>query len=388
MNHRSVHVAIPLIRVARGYSNGGIPRAVENRCKMLVDNGFRVTVVGSFDDPGEPVPCEGVRHLHVPVRRRAPQIVPALNDVLHGFAIGRALFAAHQSDPVDLVDVQEPNLAPGIFPRALRMGAVKVNSIHQSVLDGKRRFSRTRHEVVKSLNLYAARGADLNLAVSNFARSGLLAHGIAAERVRVVYNPIRFPRAIRDRSSGPNRPLRIVWIGQMIPRKRLETAVEAAKLLTDRGTGVEWVFVGDGPTRAAAEAACSSAGLSFEFTGHVSSPDRIDEIRDTCDLFVVTSEHEISPMVVAEAMAAGLPSVYSDIPPHRELAGATGLPFRLDDACDLADRIADLIDDPARRIELGREALRRANEMFDWKVLEAGLLEAYGWILRAARDTP
>jgi glycosyltransferase involved in cell wall biosynthesis len=61
-------------------------------------------------------------------------------------------------------------------------------------------------------------------------------------------------------------------------------------------------------------------------------------------------------------MAAGLPSVVSAIPAHLQLVddGVHGLTVPFDDESLIAEALLKLVDDPRRRLEMGREARQRA----------------------------
>ncbi len=60
------------------------------------------------------------------------------------------------------------------------------------------------------------------------------------------------------------------------------------------------------------------------------------------DCFVLASDHEPFGMVLLEAMAANLPIISSDCGGAPEVVGDTGLLFKLGNADELADRIAEL----------------------------------------------
>ena len=60
------------------------------------------------------------------------------------------------------------------------------------------------------------------------------------------------------------------------------------------------------------------------------------------DCFVLASDHEPFGMVLLEAMAANLPIISSDCGGAPEVVGDTGLLFKLGDADELADKIAEL----------------------------------------------
>ena len=73
-------------------------------------------------------------------------------------------------------------------------------------------------------------------------------------------------------------------------------------------------------------------------------------------------------MVNIEAWAAGRPIVSGDIPAVRTLVrpGVDGFLVPVGDAGALSDRVGELLDDPRRARELGRNGRERVVEEFDW----------------------
>jgi len=84
----------------------------------------------------------------------------------------------------------------------------------------------------------------------------------------------------------------------------------------------------------------------------------------------------------AEAMAAGLPVVASEIDAFRQLldGGAAGELFIVGDAADLARAAGHLLDDPARRAELSAAALA-AVAQYDWSVVARDVIRVYEMVM-------
>jgi len=83
------------------------------------------------------------------------------------------------------------------------------------------------------------------------------------------------------------------------------------------------------------------------------------------------------PLFLAAAMAAGLPCVATDCPPHRELIrdGETGFLCRSEH--EMIRSIATLIDDPALRGRIGGAARGEAKQRFGASSFSIKLLAAY-----------
>ena len=85
------------------------------------------------------------------------------------------------------------------------------------------------------------------------------------------------------------------------------------------------------------------------------------------DIFVLSSIAEGVPLVVAEAMATGLPVVATDVGSLRDSVfdGETGYLVATNDDAAMADRLLGLMHSPARRRAMSIAALQRAQEIFD-----------------------
>ena len=141
--------------------------------------------------------------------------------------------------------------------------------------------------------------------------------------------------------------------------------IESAPGWLGRLPQCDLLLVGEGPLRAKIERACRRLGISerVRFAGRRAD---LPEILAASDLLVLPSAWEGMPNVVLEAMAAGLPVVATDVEGVRELLGSAAhqqiVPYG--DGKTLADRIVELITNPAVAARLGAENQARACEHF------------------------
>ncbi|MBB3229013.1 glycosyltransferase involved in cell wall biosynthesis [Luteibacter sp. Sphag1AF] len=137
-----------------------------------------------------------------------------------------------------------------------------------------------------------------------------------------VHNVRLLRRAVDTRQFHPSRrdaSLRAQWgvdedtpvvlyVGRIAPEKNLPLAVAAFRALQRRVPDARYVWVGDGPARAA----LAEANPDFIFTG-VQRGDVLAATYASADLFVFPSLSETFGNVLLEAMASGLPVVaYSE----------------------------------------------------------------------------
>ncbi len=74
---------------------------------------------------------------------------------------------------------------------------------------------------------------------------------------------------------------------------------------------------------------------------------------------------------LVEAMGAGLPVLFLDNPPNREVVGAAGVPFRFDRAPTLESGLAELLSDPERAEGLANAARARVESEYRWEDVSA-----------------
>lgn len=121
------------------------------------------------------------------------------------------------------------------------------------------------------------------------------------------------------------------------------------------------------------------------FTGRADA-EMISEHLSTADLGVCPDPH--SPLndvsttnKTMEYMAFGLPVVTFDLPETAVSAGDAAVYVSGDAPSAMAEAVAVLLDDVARREELGERALRRAVDVLDWRLQAVAYLAAYDRVL-------
>ncbi|MGH9266641.1 MAG: glycosyltransferase family 4 protein, partial [Acidimicrobiales bacterium] len=193
------------------------------------------------------------------------------------------------------------------------------------------------------------------MAVSEEARA-LVARYLPGE-YRIVPNGVDFPRfagAEPDPELLDHKPF-VLFVGRPEPRKGFEVVRRAVEALRPKMK-----------LRLVAAGLPASAGPDWVVPLGMVSHDRLPAIYAAADVFCAPNlRGESFGIVLLEAMAAGAPVVASDLPGFREAAGPAALFFPPADHRALADRLEELLGDPARAGKLSRLGRRRA-EAYDW----------------------
>lgn len=201
------------------------------------------------------------------------------------------------------------------------------------------------------LMLNQANAADAVIVPSGHFAAKLIHQGVVAP-MHVVSNGLEdsvlsMVGTPRIRSRSPQEPLRVMWCGRVSPEKRPDAFVRA---IAATGAPVVASMYGDGVAGAKVRRLIRTLGVGHRVTMHGGVPQReVLEAMAQHHVFVSTSHgFDNQPMVILEAVAAGLPVVVCD----PDLA--EGLPeggFLVADSPE-PDRIAAVLDclagDPAR----------------------------------------
>ncbi|MCB0208521.1 MAG: glycosyltransferase family 4 protein [Anaerolineae bacterium] len=154
------------------------------------------------------------------------------------------------------------------------------------------------------------------------------------------------------------------------PIKRVDILIECVKCLVDRGVD-DFVLLlgGKGSEAAKLNALVEKLGIQayVSFLGYVSE-DQVSDYFALADIFVFSSVFETFGIVLVQAMAAGIPIVAVDNSAIPEVVEdqVTGLLSPSLDPNLLADRVQQLLENRALRVEMGQRARENAEKLYDW----------------------
>lgn len=183
---------------------------------------------------------------------------------------------------------------------------------------------------------------------------------------------------------------RLLYVGSIIRRKRLVDLVHAVGKSVEDGRSLH-VRVAGPPVEEdylrEVLAAVDAEGLRdrFEFLGLLDPPDLAAEYR-RCEMLVLPSAQETSPMVIGEAMAAGVAVIATAVGGIGELVndGETGLIVPVGDVSHLSTAINSLHDDPERRDSMAKEGREAARARFQSRAVARRVLDVYERAIDAA----
>jgi glycosyltransferase involved in cell wall biosynthesis len=143
--------------------------------------------------------------------------------------------------------------------------------------------------------------------------------------------------------------------------------------------------VGDGEVRTELERRAAQLGVGDEisFLGYRTD---LPAIAAASDFAVLSSDNEGTPVSLIEAAAAGRPAVATDVGGVSDVvAPDSGILVPPNDPDALAAAIIDLMSDPDKRLEMGRNARERALRRFSADRLIGDMDSLYRELLSRAR---
>ena len=192
--------------------------------------------------------------------------------------------------------------------------------------------------------------------------------GVAADRISVVEPGTDLAPLAR----GSGEPaLHLLTVASLTPRKGFDVLADALGAVSDRRWRLMCVgsLTRDAATAGRFTAALTRRGLAdrVHLAGELDT-DGVGRAYDRADAFVLASRHEGYGMVVAEALARGLPVVATGTGAIADLVGQdAGLLVPAGDAGALGRALTCLLDDEVLRARLGAGARQRRAALPDWR---------------------
>lgn len=118
--------------------------------------------------------------------------------------------------------------------------------------------------------------------------------------------------AVRAELNLPDDALVVGHVGRFVKQKNHSFLIQIARLAIQRNPKLHFLLVGDGPLRPAVEEQVKQLGLEKKFTFLGVRGDVPRLMLGGMDAFLFPSLHEGLGLVLVEAQASGIPSIYSD----------------------------------------------------------------------------
>jgi glycosyltransferase involved in cell wall biosynthesis len=372
-------------------------RRVWLECQSLVANGYDVTVVcpqGEGTGPSQVV--DGVRILAYPGYAPGGGSLGYLAEFAWSFlATARLVARARRDGPFDAMQACNP---PDIFWPLARWLRAR---------DGTR-FVFDHHDLCPELYVSRFEGSQgtpykglIFLEKQTFLAADRVTstnESYAAIAMSRGHKPVEHvtvvrtgpdPKRLRRRGAVPahrrGRRHLVAYLGVMGPQDGVDLALEAANIVVNEmgRDDIAFTFMGSGDCWDGLVRRRDELGL----TDAVALPGRVPddlvvEVLSTADLGLCPDPlnplNDVSTMnKTMEYMAFGLPVVAFDLRETRVSAADAAHYVRPNDVHEFARAVVELVDDPARRAEMGRRGRERVEQRLSWEHQQHGYVRVF-----------
>lgn len=232
------------------------------------------------------------------------------------------------------------------------------------------------------------------IAPTKRVKKELRSYGVT-KPIYVIPGGLELPRFRTSRKGALRKKLRlfghtqiVLYVGRLGKEKSVDLIIKSFGLVAKKLGDSRLVIVGDGPEREKLEKLTHEVGVTDKtfFTGFISR-EEIPAVYADADIFAFASQTETQGLVVPEALASGLPCVVVNDPAFEDVIrnGYNGL-LAKNKPVDFSNKIVRLLENPALRKQLSKNAIKFANENFSVKKQVEGHMTVYKEALKAYKD--
>jgi glycosyltransferase involved in cell wall biosynthesis len=230
--------------------------------------------------------------------------------------------------------------------------------------------SDTKLKVFIKLGKFAQKFCDAIVPLSEQLVDEVKAAGVTDKKIHFIRNAVDLKevegyRTQKKIGASTDRKLKIGYIGQIIPRKKVDHILNIYNEIWLENKNIEMQLLGDGESRIEMEQLATTlpCAESIDFSGFRN--DRL-ELLSQFDLFVMTSSDEGIPRCLMEAIAMEIPVAAYNIPGIDQLIvhEKTGLLAEYGDQKTLKKYWLKLLSDKAYANELAKQGRMFVNERY------------------------
>lgn len=250
-----------------------------------------------------------------------------------------------------------------------------------------------RGRIYTALELATNQSLDLYISVSENDRRSLIRAGLPADSVELIHNAVDVDRhrssenlpGLKARLNLPPESLVCVAVGRLVPVKGFDVLIAALERIASRLPTLVCLIVGEGEARPQLEQQIERAGLQAQvrLVGYHDHTEVLS-ILEACDIFVMPSRYEGTPVALLEAAALARPILASACGGIPELVtdGEQAVLVRPGEPDALAEALARLATDREFASLLGRQARERIRQKFNLETQFRATWNAYRKALR------
>lgn len=184
-------------------------------------------------------------------------------------------------------------------------------------------------------------------------------YGIKNKYMGYIYNPISIDKF--NPHEPIDNPADFVAMGRLHEVKNYPLMLRAFKKVVECCPNAKLSIAGSGPLESELKALTEELGLQNQvtFLGNVQD---VPTLLSKKSILLLSSLSEACPMVILEAMAAGLPIIATDVGGVSELVSDNGIIVKSGDVDGFADAMLKLVNDPVLLKKMSQKSLLYATK--------------------------
>lgn len=246
----------------------------------------------------------------------------------------------------------------------------------------KNKYKKLLRHYVESMLMY---DVDLVLAVSHIIKTQILSSfSLPRGKVLTIHNgvPCPVPRPVKQNKAHPEC-VNLISVGRLSPVKNYPMMIKAFDLAQKRVTvPIQFNIVGDGPEKQNLEDLVEKMALKDKvfFLGYRGD---VEILLTQQDIYLNGSHYEGISLGILEAMNAGIPVIATSVGGNVEtIENETHGMLVPDNNVDImAEKIIELVEDPAKRKTYGTNGEKRIEEEFNLDTNIQQLIQCYQDVL-------
>lgn len=196
------------------------------------------------------------------------------------------------------------------------------------------------------------------------------------EKVCVIPNgtdKILFKRVVNNnfkKNYGIKEKYLILFFGRLNPTKGPEMLAKAAIEITKKRKDIAFVWIGPDEGKAEEVKSLIKNYKNMHYLGPIRGKEKIAEMYQAADIYVLPSYREGLPLTLFEAMASGLPIIASPVNgiPYEMKEPENGFFINYGDIKAIEEKILMLIDNPILAKKISENNIKKSKD-YDWDII-------------------
>ncbi|WP_412675596.1 1,4-alpha-glucan branching protein domain-containing protein [Alkalihalophilus marmarensis] len=353
---------------------GGLSRHVFDLSRALVQDGHTVHVLTSSVN-GYPQ-YEVNQGVHVHRLNGLQPEADSFFDWVGSLNVAMTLYAEKLSRTEKFDVIHAHDWLVGVAAKALKasLGVPLLATIHATEHGRNNGIHTELQYEINQKEWELTYEADRVVVCSDYMKEELMTiFSLPEEKLSVIPNGVDLDlvRSLRDSTVEleSNEMFTVFSVGRMVKEKGFQTIIDAAEDLKHKGAPIRFVLAGKGPMLREFQEQVQRRQLDHHvvFLGFITDEERNDWFTKA-DAAIFPSLYEPFGIVALEGMAAGKPTIVSDVGGLSSIVqhGENGLKMIPGDKDSLAAQVMYLYNHPILREGIATQGLRDVKTKFDW----------------------